>query len=186
MQCASYTDYRPIFRKIVLWQAQHHFYAVDTSNIVPATVFCLRQLPSTLTEQSNSACDDRFRARHFALKKASSVVPKDTFLSPACLIVLMVDASVTWTAEFQFVFGCRSHSVGKHDSYWRFLFGQSWLLLTLKFFLSSRTNGDDTVLLFTFECEQDDLFLYSIFNLAHRTCMPGCEYCSVRFYTRGR
>ena len=26
--CASYTDYRPIFRKIVLWQAQHHSYAV--------------------------------------------------------------------------------------------------------------------------------------------------------------
>ena len=26
--CASYTDYRPIFRKTVLWQAQHHSYAV--------------------------------------------------------------------------------------------------------------------------------------------------------------
>ena len=56
--------------------------------------FCLRQLSSTLTEQSNSACDDRMRARPFALKKASPVVPKDTFLSPACLFVLMVDASV--------------------------------------------------------------------------------------------
>ena len=85
---------------------------LDTSNIVLATVFCRRQLSSTLAEQSNSACDDRIRARHFALKKASPVVPKDTFLSPACLIVLMVDASVTWTAEFQYIFCCRSLPVG--------------------------------------------------------------------------
>ena len=32
--------------------------------------------------------------------------------SPACLIVLMVDAGVSWTAEFQVVFGSRSLSVG--------------------------------------------------------------------------
>ena len=74
--------------------------------------FCLRQLSSTLTEKSNSACDDRMRARPFSLKKASPVVPKDTFLSPACLIVLMIDTAVTWKAEFQNVFGCRSLSIG--------------------------------------------------------------------------
>ena len=43
--------------------------------------------------------DDRMRARHFGLKKASSVVPKDTFSSSVCLIVLMIDAAVTWKAE---------------------------------------------------------------------------------------
>ena len=74
--------------------------------------FCLRQLSSTLAEQSNSACNDRMRARHFSLKKASPVVPKNTFSSPVCLIVLMIDAAVTWKAEFQYVFGCRSLSVG--------------------------------------------------------------------------
>ena len=44
--------------------------------------------------------DNRMRGRHFGLKKASSVVPKDTFSSPVCLIVLMFDAAATWKAEF--------------------------------------------------------------------------------------
>ena len=55
-------------------------------------------------------------------------------------------------------------------------FGKSWPFLTLNFFICRQgTYGDDNVLLFTFESEQDDLFLYSIFQIAHRTCMPGCE-----------
>ena len=41
------------------------------------------------------------RARPFALKKASQVVPKDTFSSPVCLIVLMIDTAVTWKAEIR-------------------------------------------------------------------------------------
>ena len=64
----------------------------------------------------------------------------------------------------------------------RLVFGKSWLLLTLKISICRRgLTGDDTALLFTFEYVQDGLFLYSIFQLAHRSCMPGCEYCSVRF-----
>ena len=46
---------------------------------------------------AHHANDDRTRARHFGLKKASSVVPKDTF--SLCLIVLLIDAAVTWKAE---------------------------------------------------------------------------------------
>ena len=48
--------------------------------------------------------EDRMRARHFRLKRASSVVPKDTFSSPVCLIVLMIDAAVTWKAEIRTYF----------------------------------------------------------------------------------
>ena len=46
------------------------------------------------------------------------------------------------------------------------------------------TYRDDNNLLFTIECEQDDLkLLDSIFQIAPRTCMPGCEHCSVRLNT---
>ena len=48
--------------------------------------------------------DDRVRPRHFGLKKASSVVPKDTFSSSVCLIVLMIDAAVTWKAVIRTYF----------------------------------------------------------------------------------
>ena len=46
---------------------------------------------------AHHANDDRMRARHFGVKKASSVVPKDTF--SLCLIVLMINAAVTWKTE---------------------------------------------------------------------------------------
>ena len=44
------------------------------------------------------------RARQFGLKKASSVVPKDTFSLPVFLIVLMIDTAVTWKAEIRTYF----------------------------------------------------------------------------------
>ena len=53
---------------------------------------------------SHHGIDDRMRARHFGLKKASSVVPKDTFSSPVCLIVLMIDTAVTWKAAIRTYF----------------------------------------------------------------------------------
>ena len=53
INCASYTDYRPIFLKIVLWQAQHHSYAVGHFKHCSSYAFfffCLRQLSSSLTK----------------------------------------------------------------------------------------------------------------------------------------
>ena len=46
----------PILQKFVLWQAQRHSYAVGHFTHCSSYVFCLRQISSTLTEQSNSAC----------------------------------------------------------------------------------------------------------------------------------
>ena len=71
--------------------------------------------------------DDRMRARHFRLKKASSVLPKDTFSSPVCLIVLMIDAAVTWKAEIRTYFA----------AWWIYI--PPTLAFTLRFLCSSRS-----------------------------------------------
>ena len=67
--------------------------------------FDSRRLRPWLVVEDRCGNDDRMR--HFELKKASSVVPKDTFSSPVCLIVLMIDAAATWKAQIRTYFAAR-------------------------------------------------------------------------------
>ena len=81
---------------------------------------------------------------------------------------------------------CRIHVssgclAAKHISCWRLFFGKKLASLDALIFICRQgTYGDDNVLLFMFECEQDDLkFLYSILQVARVFSFPAvCRFPS--------
>ena len=98
-----------------------------SKEVYPTTV----SRPSPSHSESGEDVDDDFSVNSeqeeemASLKKASSVVPKDTFSSPVCLIVL--DAAVTWKSEIRTYFA----------AWWIYI--PPTLAFTLRFLCSSRS-----------------------------------------------